>query len=78
MTLKTVLENVYVISLNIDFSVNVASIYVQFLVDVLYDISEGSVSQNFNIGPFLCYVEILENDLFTIIYVLYHKNVTRT
>ena len=27
---------------------------------------------------FLCYVEILENDFFTIIYVSSHKNVTRT
>ena len=27
---------------------------------------------------FLCYVEILENDFFSIIYVLYHKNLTKT
>ena len=36
------------------------------------------MSHNFDLGPgyFLCYVEILENYFFTIIYVLYHKNVT--
>ena len=38
------------------------------------------MSQNFDLGPgyFLCYVEILKNYFFTIIYVLCHKNVTKT
>ena len=77
---KTVLENIYVIIMNIDFSVNIASISVRFIGHVLYDIHEGSMSQNFNLGlgNFVCYVEILENDFFAIIYVLCHKNVTRT
>ena len=50
-TLKTGLENLYVIFLNSDFSFNIRSIPSKFLGDTLYNASEGSVSQNFDLGP---------------------------
>ena len=36
---------------NSDFAVDIASITIKFLGNVLYDILEGSMSQNFDIGP---------------------------
>ena len=50
-TLKTGLENLYVIFLNSDFSFNIQSIPTTFLGDVLYNTPEGSVSQDFYLGP---------------------------
>ena len=50
-TLKTGLENLYVIFLNSDFSFNIRSIPSKFLGDTLYNAPEGSVSQNFDLGP---------------------------
>ena len=51
------LENLYVIFLNNDFSANIVSISIKFLGHVLYDIFEGSVSQNSDLGPsFFFYV----------------------
>ena len=51
MTLKTGLENLYVIFLNSDFSFNILSIPTQSLGDILYNTPEGSMSQNFDLGP---------------------------
>ena len=51
MTLKTAFENFYVKFLNIDFSVGIASIIIKLLGNVLYNILEGSVSQNNDLGP---------------------------
>ena len=50
-TLKTGLNNFYVIFLNSDFSVDIGSIPIKFLGDVLYNTLEGSVSQNVDLGP---------------------------
>ena len=50
-TLKTGLENLYVIFLNSDFSFNIRSIPTKFLGDTLYNTPEGSLSQNFDLGP---------------------------
>ena len=47
MTLKTAFENFYVS----DFSVGIASITIKFLVNALYNILKGSMSQNFDLGP---------------------------
>ena len=60
------LENLYVIFLNSDFSFNIRPIPTKFLGDIFYNTPEGSMSQNY---IFLCYVEILENYFFAIIYV---------
>ena len=46
-TLKTGLNNFYVIFLNSDFSVDIGSIPIKFLEDVLYNTLEERVSQNF-------------------------------
>ena len=66
MTLKTALENVYIIFLNKDFSVNIASISVNFLGDVLY---EGSDAQTSYLGLSHLTGLSLENYVFTSIYV---------
>ena len=50
-TLKTGLGNFCVIFLNSDFSVDIESIPIKFLGNVLYNTLEGSVSQNFDLGP---------------------------
>ena len=50
-TFKTGLENLYVIFLNSDFSFNIGSIPTKLLGDTLYNTPEGSVSQNFDLGP---------------------------
>ena len=50
-TLKTELKNLHVIFLNSDFSFNIQPISTKFLGDVLYNTPEGSVSQNFDLGP---------------------------
>ena len=81
ITLMTGLENLYVIFLNTDFSFNSASISVKFLGDVLYDILDGLACLKVLIQVlviFLYYVEVLENNLFIIIFFLCQNNVTRT
>ena len=50
-TLKTKLENLHNIFLNSDFSLNISSIFAKFLENVFYSLPEGSVSQNFDLGP---------------------------
>ena len=50
-TLKAGLENLYVIFLNSDFSVDSGSITIKYIGNVLYNTLEGSVSQNFDLGP---------------------------
>ena len=50
-TLETGLDNLYVIFLNSDFSVDIGSIPIKFLGDVLYNTLEQSASQNFYLGP---------------------------
>ena len=50
-TLKTGFENLYVIFLNSDFSFDIRSIPTKCLGDTLYNTPEGSVSQNFDLGP---------------------------
>ena len=50
-TLKIGLEDLYIIFLNSDFSFNIRSIPTKFLGDILYNTPEGSVSQNFDLGP---------------------------
>ena len=49
--LKTTIENYHINFSNSDFSVNIASICTKFLVYVLRSPPEGSVSQNFDLGP---------------------------
>ena len=49
--LKTSFENYHINFLNSDFSVDIASIYTRFLVCVPHSPPEGSVSQNFDLGP---------------------------
>ena len=43
--------NIYVKFLNSDFSVDIASIFIKSGGNVLYNILEGKVSQNFDLGP---------------------------
>ena len=49
--LKKTFENYYINFSNSDFSVNITSICTKFLVYLHYNAPEGSVSQNFNLGP---------------------------
>ena len=49
--LKTTIENYHINFSNSDFSVNIASIFTNFLVYVPHGPPEGSVSQNFDLGP---------------------------
>ena len=49
--LKTTFKNYHINFSNSDFSVNIASICTKFLVYLPHDPSEGSVSQNFDLGP---------------------------
>ena len=49
--LKTTLQNGYIICLNSDISVNICSIIAKSLGNVVYCLSEGSVSQNLDLGP---------------------------
>ena len=69
--LKTTFENYHINFSNSDFSVDIASICFNFFGYVPHSPPEGSVSQNFDLGP--GYVEILEKYFFTVIYVLCHK-----
>ena len=65
--LKTTFEQYYINFSNSDFSLDIASISAKFLGYVLHSPPEVLVIC-------LCYVEISEKYLFTIIYVLCHKN----
>ena len=49
-TLKKKLENLHINFSNSDFTLNIASISAKFLGNVLHSITEGMVSQNFDIG----------------------------
>ena len=49
--LKTEFENIHINFSNSNFSVNNASIYTRFLGYVPNSLPEGSVSQNFYLGP---------------------------
>ena len=49
-TLKTAFDNFYVNFFNNDFSVDISSITLHISGNVLYTL-EGSVSQNFDLGP---------------------------
>ena len=49
--LKTEFENIHINFSNSDFSVNNASIYTRFLGYVPNSLPEGSMSQNFYLGP---------------------------
>ena len=62
MALKIQLENFYITFLSNYFSVDIASIYLKLLWDVLYNILTRSMSQILiNVLVYLsCYVEILE------------------
>ena len=46
--LKKTFENYYIIFLNSDFSIDIASSCTKFCVYIPYNIPEGSVSQNFD------------------------------
>ena len=50
-TLKTSLGNIYVIFFNSDFSLDIASIFIKLAGNVLYNILEGKMSQNVDLGP---------------------------
>ena len=50
-TLKKKLENLHINFSTSDFSLNIASISAKFLGNVPHFGTEGSVSQNFDIGP---------------------------
>ena len=52
-TLKKAIENLYVIFFNKKFSVDIASISAELLLNLFNYILEGSVSQNLDLGP--CY-----------------------
>ena len=49
--LKTTFENYHINFSNSDFSVDIASICFKFLGYVLHSPPEGSLSQNFDLGP---------------------------
>ena len=49
--LKTTFKNYHINFSNSDFLVDIASICTKFLVYVLDSLPEGSVSQNFDLGP---------------------------
>ena len=49
--LKTTFENYHINFSNSDFSVDIASMCFKFLGHVLHSSPEGSVSQNFDLGP---------------------------
>ena len=55
--LKTTFEQNHINFSNSDFSLNTASIFAKFLGYVLHAPPEGSMSQNFDLGPvFFFYV----------------------
>ena len=49
--LKTTFEQYHINFSNSDFSLNIASIFANFLGYVHHSPPEGSVSQNFDLGP---------------------------
>ena len=49
--LKTAFEKYHINFSNSDFSLDIASICTKFLVYVSHSPPEGSVSQNFDLGP---------------------------
>ena len=51
MTLKTIFQNFHIKFLNSDFSVNNESNVTKLIGQVLCIALEGSVSQNFDLGP---------------------------
>ena len=51
MTLKTIFQNFHITFLNSDFWVDNKSNVTKFIGHVLYIALEGSVSQNFDLGP---------------------------
>ena len=55
--LKTTFQQYYINFSNSNFLLDIASIFVTFLGNVLYTPPEGSVSQNFDLGP--CYFFML-------------------
>ena len=61
VTLKTIFQNFHIIFLNSDFSVINESNVTKLIGHVLCITTEGSVSQNFDLGLgyLLCYVENL-------------------
>ena len=67
MILKKMFQNFHIKFLNSDYSVDYELNVTKSIGHVLCILLEGSMSQNFDLGP--GYVEILENDFFTIIYV---------
>ena len=50
-TLKTALDNFHIIFSNSHFSINIWSISSKFLGNLLQYLFEGSMSQNFDLGP---------------------------
>ena len=50
-TLKTALDNFHIIFSNSHFSISICSIPSKFLENLLQCLFEGSVSQNFYLGP---------------------------
>ena len=79
-TLKTTLQNFYIIALNSDISVNICSVFSQSLENVVYCLpKESYLKMLIKVQViFLCYVKFLKKYFFTTINDLYHKNVTRT
>ena len=69
-----------IIFLNSDFSVDIALISSSLLGNVLYRLLREACLKIYIyvLVQFLCYVENLENYFFTIIYVSYQENETRT
>ena len=49
--LKSTVENFHINFSNSDFSVDIVSIYSKFLGYVFHSPPEGTVSQNFDLGP---------------------------
>ena len=49
--LKTTFENYHINFLIRDLSVDIASLYTKFLVNVPHSPPEGSMSQNLDLGP---------------------------
>ena len=81
VTLKTIFKNFHIILLNSDFPVNNKSNVTKLIGHALCITTERSVSQNLDLGlvffVMLC-SKICITYFFTIFYVLYHKNKTRT
>ena len=78
--LKTARGNLYVIFLNSAFLLDIPSIVIKLAGNVFYDILEGSMSQDLDLGPGYFFMLCRNYGTFFSHYYFHfgHKNITRT